>query len=89
MISLQVALGRAIRRLREDQEISQEKFAAKAGLDRTYQTSVETGRRNVSLHTIELIATALGIDTGVLLAAAELERRASAKIERKPASRSR
>jgi transcriptional regulator with XRE-family HTH domain len=82
MIPLQMALGRAIRRLREDQAISQEKFAAKAGLDRTYQTSVETGRRNVSLHTIELIASALGVDTGVLLAEAERERRAHQKAER-------
>ena len=89
MISLQVALGRTIRRLREDQEISQEKFAAKAGLDRTYQTSVETGRRNVSLHTIELIATALGVDTGVLLTEAERERRGSQKVDRKAASRPR
>jgi hypothetical protein len=39
-------------------------------------TSVEQGRRNVSLDTIERIAVALELDTGQLLTQAEAERSA-------------
>lgn len=74
MLSLRVALGNAIRRLRAEAGYSQEAFAALCGVHRTYMTSVEQGRRNVSLDTIERIAAALNLDTGQLLAAAEAER---------------
>jgi transcriptional regulator with XRE-family HTH domain len=74
MLTLQVALGNAIRRLRTDAGYSQEGFAAACGVHRTYMTSVERGRRNVSLEIIERIATALKIDTGELLTEAEAER---------------
>jgi transcriptional regulator with XRE-family HTH domain len=76
MIPLQVALGQAVRRLRSEAGYSQERFAAEVGVHRTYMTSVERGRRNVSLSIIERIATALDLDAGQLLAEAERERRA-------------
>jgi transcriptional regulator with XRE-family HTH domain len=76
MLDLQIALGATVRRLRSEMEpfLSQEKFAAKAGLDRTYQSDLEAGRRNVTLRTLERIATALGIDTGQLMTEVEKER---------------
>lgn len=79
MNDLQIALGIAIRKLREKTGLSQEKFAAKAGIDRTYQTSVENGRRNVSLLTLDRISRALGVNTGELLIAAEQERKTRPK----------
>ena len=48
--------GRRVRELRQETGLSQEKFALKIGMDRTYFASVETGKRNVSLMNIKKIA---------------------------------
>ena len=47
--------------LRKNQEMSQEKFALKIDMDRTYLASVESGKRNVSIENIEKIAKGLEI----------------------------
>ena len=52
-------IGLKIKQLRTDKGISQEKLALKAGLDRTYMTSVENGKRNISIQNIEKIIDAL------------------------------
>lgn len=52
--------GFRVRELRVEMELSQEKFAAKCGLDRTYLGSVERGERNIALRNIEKIAKAFG-----------------------------
>lgn len=52
-------IGLRIKQLRSEKSISQEKLALKAGLDRTYMTSVENGKRNVSIQNIEKIINAL------------------------------
>ena len=41
--------GSRVRELRLEMNLSQEKFAAKCDLDRTYLGSVERGERNLSL----------------------------------------
>ena len=46
--------------------LSQEKFAAKCKLDRTYVGSVERGERNIALRNIEKIAKTLGISISEL-----------------------
>jgi transcriptional regulator with XRE-family HTH domain len=53
--------GQRVREMRKANELSQEEFAAECGLDRTYISGIERGRRNVSLRNIEVIAKALGI----------------------------
>ena len=53
--------GQKLRRIRQKKQISQEKLADLAGLHRTYVSSVERGERNVTLETIEKLATALSI----------------------------
>lgn len=51
-----------VRVLREEQGISQEKLAERAGLHRTYIGMVERLERNLSLICIYKIANGLGID---------------------------
>lgn len=47
--------GAKMRQLRLEMGLSQEKFAAKCKLDRTYVGSVERGERNIALRNIEKI----------------------------------
>lgn len=61
MQKIQKAIGSAIREVREDRCMSQESLAAESGLHRTYISSVELGRRNISLSNIYKIAAALGV----------------------------
>ena len=74
MTTIQVKLGRAIRRLRAEADYSQEAFASAAGIHRTYMGLVERGRVAATIGTIEKIAAALGIKASELLAEAEHER---------------
>ena len=46
--------------------VSQEEFADKAGLHRTYISSIECGKRSISLDNIQKIAEALEIETYLL-----------------------
>ncbi|MBT8817445.1 helix-turn-helix domain-containing protein [Lactobacillus delbrueckii subsp. bulgaricus] len=50
-----------IRNLRIDRGLSQEKFALKIDMDRTYYASVEAGKRNISLKNIKKIADGLDV----------------------------
>lgn len=54
-------IGKRIRELRKETGLSQEKFAAKIGMDRTYYASVELGKRNISIINLEKIAQGLGM----------------------------
>lgn len=54
-------LGSRIRELRTGNGLSQEKFALKINMDRTYLSSVEAGHRNISIINIKKIADGLDI----------------------------
>lgn len=54
-------LGERIKELRKKTGLSQEKFALKIDMDRTYFATVELGKRNISLQNIEKIAKWLNI----------------------------
>ena len=56
-----VKFGQRIRELRQKTGLSQEKFALMIGMDRTYFSSVESGKRNISLLIIKKIADGLEI----------------------------
>lgn len=58
--------GRVVRKLRMSLGYSQEELAGRAGLHRTYVCDVEHGNRNVSLRSVEKLARALNVSTGVL-----------------------
>lgn len=58
--------GKKIKEIRTNQGISQEKFALKINMDRTYYASVEMGKRNISLINIKKIADGLGVSLSEL-----------------------
>ena len=51
-------VGNRIKELRKEEGISQEKLAFKAELDRTYVAGVESGKRNLSIKSLEKILIA-------------------------------
>ena len=61
------AFGKRVRELRTKRQWSQEEFADRCGLDRTYIGGVERGERNVSLVNICRIAEALGVTPSHLM----------------------
>lgn len=56
-----------VRRLRRDQNISQEALADAAGLDRTYLGSIERSEQNVSLDSLCALAHGLSPEVWCLL----------------------
>lgn len=54
--------GTNVKRYRKTLGISQEAFAEKCGLHRTYISAIECYRRSISLENIQRIADALGIE---------------------------
>ena len=55
-MSLQQNIGVALRALRAQKGVSQEKLALETGIGRRYMSDIENGRRNVSLEIIGRIA---------------------------------
>jgi transcriptional regulator with XRE-family HTH domain len=66
-VEIRQRLGRNVRRLREEKGWSQEDYADRAGIHRTYVSDIERGRRNPSVTVVERLAKPLGIETGRLL----------------------
>ena len=60
-------LGRNVRRLRGEKELSQEAFAHEAGIHRTYVSDIERGARNPTITVVERLAKALKVSAGDLL----------------------
>lgn len=65
-VNITTRFGQRVRELRKAKGLSQETFATGCGLDRTYISGIERGRRNVSLRNIEVIAKSLGISISEL-----------------------
>ena len=68
---IQKNFGLAIKKLREETGLSQEKFALSIGMDRTYYASVEAGKRNISLQNICKIAEGFGMPVSALFVVVE------------------
>jgi transcriptional regulator with XRE-family HTH domain len=66
------ALGRAIQALRKQQGYTQESFAMKAEIDRSYYGAIERGEFNVTVDTIMTIAAGLGVPAAELFKRAKL-----------------
>jgi transcriptional regulator with XRE-family HTH domain len=61
------AFGERLRALREEAGFSQESFAHRVGIDRTYQSGLERGIRNPSLDVLVKLAAGLGVQPVDLL----------------------
>lgn len=55
--------GTNLKKYRTEMGLSQEAFADKCGIHRTYISAIECYRRSISLENIQRIADALGIET--------------------------
>lgn len=55
------AIGPVLRRFREDADLTQEKLALEAGVDRTFIGMIERGERRLTMNTVALIVDALGV----------------------------
>ena len=60
-MDIKFLVGKRVKELRHKLGISQEELADLAELDRTYITSVECGKRNISIINIEKLAIALKV----------------------------
>ena len=54
--------GPNVKRYRQQTGLSQEAFAEKCGMHRTYISAIECFRRSISLENIQRIADALGVE---------------------------
>lgn len=68
MRNWQAILGRNVRRLRQQREMTQEQLAFDAEIDLTYLGGIERGKRNPSLLVMAKIAKALAVSLPKLLA---------------------
>lgn len=59
--------GNRVRELRNEIGLSQESFALKIDMDRTYLASIESGKRNVSISNIKKLADGFDISISELL----------------------
>lgn len=67
-MKLRHQLGLNVHRLRKERDLSQERLSLLSGLSRAYVSSVETGRRNATLDTLEILAETLGVEGWELIA---------------------
>ncbi len=63
--------GFAVKDRREALGLTQEEFAERAGIHRTYLSDIERGTRNVSLVNIERVAQGLSMEISELFQAVE------------------
>lgn len=71
---LQRTVGRNLRIYREELGLSQEAFAELLGVHRTYMGGIERGERNLTLKTVEKIASRIDLEPLALLTPDDADR---------------
>jgi transcriptional regulator with XRE-family HTH domain len=66
-VDIRKRLGANVRRLRLEKGWSQEEFADRAGIHRTYVSDIERGARNPTISIVEKLAHALQSSASALL----------------------
>lgn len=73
MGKLEKKFGRVVRKRREQLKLSQEAFAEKADIHRTYVSDIELGKVSFGIEVAEKLASALGKPLSNLIREAESE----------------
>jgi transcriptional regulator with XRE-family HTH domain len=66
-VDVRARLATNLRRLRLEKGWSQEDYADRAGIHRTYVSDIERGARNPTITVVEKLAKPLGVTVGSLL----------------------
>lgn len=72
MTSVRTQFGARIRELREREGLTQQKLALMIGIDRTYLSGIENGKRNVSFDNLVKIACGLDVTLWELMRGVEI-----------------
>ncbi len=59
-MKLQEKVGKRIMQLRKEKKFSQQDLASEANIERSHLTVIESGKKNISLTTLERLMEALG-----------------------------
>ncbi len=65
-MNIKEQFGKRLKELREKNNMTQEKLEGETGIDRSYISGVERGKRNISIVNIEKIAKAFNIELSEL-----------------------
>ena len=65
--NISTRFGHRLRLLRKEHDLTQSGMAARFGIDRSFISDVERGRKSISLLTLETVAMGLGISLSELL----------------------
>lgn len=60
-MDIQHTFGKRLRELRLEKNLSQEALASDADIDRAYLSSLENGKENIGIKTMEKVMKALGV----------------------------
>ncbi|WP_207002634.1 helix-turn-helix domain-containing protein [Trinickia mobilis] len=67
------SFGKILRKLRKDRQLSQEALSYEAGLDRSYISLLELGRRSPTLDSLVALSRALGVTLTEIVSAIETD----------------
>lgn len=81
-MKLRAVFGLNVQRLRRERGLSQEQLSFVSGRTRAYISSVEAGRRNATLDTLEILAHALAVEPQDLITARAVAPRPGSSAER-------
>jgi transcriptional regulator with XRE-family HTH domain len=62
MADIKILFGQKLRIIREKKQLSQEQLSSLAGLNRTYISKIERGKRNITIEVAEKLAEALCVE---------------------------
>jgi transcriptional regulator with XRE-family HTH domain len=60
-MDMRALVGRNVRRIRQEKDLTQEQFAERSGFSQQYISDLERGRRNPTVVTLFELSSALGV----------------------------